>query len=152
VAVYETAGVNAEERGRVAKAQELLRKLPADAPAAVKQSVEATFMVLGIPTTKIVAAASKEIEALNAFIEHGEEESKRIRADSVRKIAELEAKITEVKATMARSIAEQDERGQAAADEILKVQPVVEFFKQGGATDDSPESFEVQIEQTQDGT
>src|SRR5687767_7240293 len=39
IAVYEAAGVDNEERDRVAKAQELLRSLPAETPVPVKKQI-----------------------------------------------------------------------------------------------------------------
>jgi hypothetical protein len=130
VAVLEAAGVDADQRSRVVKAQELLRTLPADAPAAVKRGiVEAAFRAFDIPTQKIVTAASNEIDALKAFIRASEERMQQILADGAKQIADLERKITEVKQAMARSVAEQESNIDATQAELLEVEPVLRFFQ-----------------------
>src|SRR5664279_4607704 len=48
--VYEAAGLDSEEQGRVAKAAELLAALPAGTePAIKKQIVEASLKAFGVP-------------------------------------------------------------------------------------------------------
>lgn len=146
VAIFEAAGVHAEERARVVKAQELLRTLPEDAPVEVKRHiVEAAFKAFDIPTSKIVETATREIDALHAFIDQGEEEMKRIRAECVRQIAELEAKIAQAKASMARSLTEQEDRAEVVSEEILRIQPVVSFFLRD-EEDEEPEDESVEIQ------
>ena len=68
--VFEAAGVDAGERDQVAKAQELLRSLPAETPAPVKrQIVEAALKAFGVPTAAIIEAAVEEIRALEAHLQ-----------------------------------------------------------------------------------
>src|SRR4051812_5184545 len=56
-AVFNAAGVDAEERGRVARTVELLRSLPAGTDATVKkQIVEASLKAFGVPIEKIIEA------------------------------------------------------------------------------------------------
>jgi hypothetical protein len=129
VTVLEAAGVTAEQRSRVGKAQELLRTLPAATPAALKRDiVEAAFKAFDVPTHEIVAAATSEIEALKAFIRGGEERTQQLLLEGNQQISQLEAKIAEVKASMDRAVAEQAMRAQSTLDEIHTVQPVVDFF------------------------
>jgi hypothetical protein len=129
--VYEAAGVDAEEQGRVARAQELLRSLPAETPVQVKkQIVEASLKAFGVPTEKIIEAAVAEIEALESFIRQGQSETQTILAEGNQKIAELERQIAEVRTVMERSIGEQGIRTKSANQEKLKIQQVLEFFGQ----------------------
>ena len=130
VAVLEAAGVDAEQRSKVLKAQELLRTLPADAPAAVKRGVvEAAFRAFDIPTQKIVTAASNEIDALNAFVRASEETTKQIIADGAKQVTDLERQIREIKEGMARAVAEQAGNIQATQAELVEVEPVLRFFE-----------------------
>jgi hypothetical protein len=143
VAILEAAGVNLDQRNKVMKAQELLRNLPPEAPWSVKRNiVEAAFKAFDISTEEIVVAASSEVEALTAYIRRGEEEKQRSLAEGEQRIAELESKIAEVKATMARAMAEQEARARATRDEVLRVQPVLQFFAREPITRDSPETGE----------
>jgi hypothetical protein len=131
VKVYEAAGVDAEERSRVEKAQELLRSLPAETPAPVKkQIVEASLKAFGVATEKIIEAAVSEIEALEAFIRKGQADTQQVLTDGSARIADLERQVTEVKQVMQQSVADQQTRTQAANGEKLKVQQVLEFFGQ----------------------
>jgi hypothetical protein len=151
VAIYEAAGVAADQRKKVNKAQDLLRTLPAQAPAQVKRDiVEAAFKAFDIPTSKIVAAAKGEMNALKAFIAQSEDTTARIQMESAKQIADLQAKIAEVKASMAKSIAEQESRAQAARDEMLKVEPILQFFARESAEASDRDSVEVQVDQGKD--
>ncbi len=129
--VFEAAGVDAEERNRVVKAQELLRSLPAEQPAAVKkQIVEAALKAFGVPTEKIIEAGVSEIEALEAFIRAGQAETQKILADGGARITDLEKQIAEVKQVMQTAVGDQETRLKSANNEKLKVQQVLEFFGQ----------------------
>lgn len=129
VAILMAAGVSPEQRNRVIKAQELLRTLPPDTPAALKRDiVEAAFKAFDVPTHEIVAAASSEIEALKAFVRTGEEHTQQILVEGNQQIAVLESKIAHVKASMDRAVAEQAMRARTTLDEMHAVQPVLQFF------------------------
>jgi len=129
VSILEADGVETEQRSKVIRAQELLRTLPSDAPGPVKREiVEAAFKAFDISTEEIITAASSELKALEAFISKGEEHKQQTLADGADRIAELEGKITEVRTSMARAVAEQETRTRATRDEMLKVRPVLQFF------------------------
>jgi hypothetical protein len=54
-AVFEAAGVDADEQQRVARTTDLLRSLPAETDAAIKkQIVEASLKAFGVPIEKII--------------------------------------------------------------------------------------------------
>lgn len=129
--VFEVAGVDAQERDRVAKAQELLRSLPAETPVPVKkQIVEASLKAFGVPTEQIIEAAVAEIEALESFIRQGQAETQQVLAEGNQRIADLERQITDVRAVMQNSVGEQEIRTRGANQEKLKIQQVLEFFGQ----------------------
>ena len=129
--VFEAAGVDAGERDQVAKAQELLRSLPAETPAPVKrQIVEAALKAFGVPTATIIEAAVEEIRALEAHIQAGQSQAQRAVEEGNRRIAGLEAEVARVREAMEQASAEQEARVRAVNVEKLKVQPVLEFFGQ----------------------
>jgi hypothetical protein len=129
VAVFDAAGVDAEERDRVNKAVDLLRALPTDTPvAARKQIVEASLRAFGVPTERIIEAAVEEIEALESFIRAGQAETQNVLGQGSARIVELEAEIASVRQTMDMALREQEARTQAANVEKLRVQQVLEFF------------------------
>jgi hypothetical protein len=130
-AVLSRAGVDAEQQQRVRKAQELLGRLPEDAPAAVKrQIVEAAFTAFDVPTQKIIAAATAEVEALEAFIEEGGAKAQRVLDDGAARIAELEAEIAEIRESMAAAVSDQGIRDAATQQQIAGVKPILTFFAQ----------------------
>jgi len=130
-AVFEAAGIGAEERGRVDKARDLLRSLPVDTPQPTKkQIVEASLRAFGIATEKIIQAGVAEIGALEAFIQKGRAEAQSVLSDGNQRIAELEKQIAEVRAVMQQATTDQETRVQAANAGKLGVQQVLEFFGQ----------------------
>ncbi|XYH93221.1 hypothetical protein ACMHYB_35905 [Sorangium sp. So ce1128] len=136
-AILLAAGVTPEQRSKILKAQELLRRLPSDTPAPVKRDiVEAAFKAFDVSTQEIVAAASKHVEALKAFTRTGDEHTQRVLAEGNQQIKLLESKIAGVKASMDREVAAQAVRARSTLDQINEVQPVLQFF----ARDPSPSS------------
>jgi hypothetical protein len=129
IAVYEAAGVDAAERDRIKKAQDLLRSLPAETPTAVKrQIVEASLRAFGVPTEQIIEAGVQEMEALESFIRTGQAETQTLLSEGAQKIASLEAEIASVREIMQSSVTEQEGRTKAANKEKLTIQEVLEFF------------------------
>ncbi len=127
--VYESAGVDEQERDRVNKARELLDSLPSETPAAVKkQIVEASLKAFGVATSLIIEAAVAEMEALEAFIRTGQAQTQNTLAEAGQRITELEAEIASLRQAMEQAIAEQKTRTQTANGQKLEVQRVLEFF------------------------
>jgi len=134
-AVLKRSGVDAEQQQRVKKAQDLLRSLPEDSPAAVKrQIVEAAFTAFDVPTQKIIDAATLEVQALEAFIAAGGAATQTIIDDGSERIAELEAEIAEIRASMATAVADQKIRDGATEVQINGVKPIIAFFAQAPGT------------------
>ena len=131
IAVYESAGVDAEERDRVSKARDLLRSLPVDTPAATKkQIVEASLRAFGVPTEKIIEAGVASIEALESHVRAGQADTQKLLGESTQRIAQLEQEIGEVRGIMEQAVREQQARMSAVNNEKLGVQQVLEFFGQ----------------------
>lgn len=149
VAVLAAAGVQEGAQSRVSRAKQLLRTMPPNTPDATKrQIVEAAFQAFDIPTETIVDGARAELEALGTYIRLGEEQTSAKLADGEARIAELEAEISDVRASMALAVAAQERRHRLTTDEIDTVAPIVQFFFKGEqATEtqsavDAPESDE----------
>jgi hypothetical protein len=130
-AVLRRAGVDVEQQQRVAKAQDLLRSLPENSPAALKrQIVEAAFTAFDVPTQKIIQAASAEVDALQAFIHEGGARAQQVIDEGTARIAELDAEIAEIRESMAAALADQAIRDAATEEQIAGVKPILSFFAQ----------------------
>lgn len=130
-AVLRRAGVDADSQERVTKAQDLLRSLPKDSPAAVKRMiVEAAFTAFNVPTQKIIDAAVTEVAALEAFIDEGGATAQQVVDEGAARIAELDAEIAEIRASMEAALADQAVRDAATYAQIASVKPIIDFFGQ----------------------
>ena len=130
-AVLLRAGVDTEQQQRVRKAQELLRSLPEDSPAALKRRiVEAAFTAFDVPTQKIIGAATTEVAALEAFIKEGGAKAQRVLDEGTDRIAELDEEIAEIRASMAAAVSDQALRDAATEKQIADVKPILAFFAQ----------------------
>jgi len=129
--IFLAAGIDDEEQGRIRKAQDLLKSLPAETPAPVKkQIVEASLKAFGVPIEQIIESGVQEIEALEAWIQREAQETQRTLADATKKIEDLNREIAELKQLMEVSVAEQNSATQAVNAAKLQVQDVLEFFGQ----------------------
>lgn len=126
-AVYTFAQVSAEERDRVARAEELLGSLPGKATH-TKEVVDATLKAFGVDREKIVAAARKELTALEGFIRSSAEQSQKVLDQGVKRIAELEAEIERCRQINAQATREQEDRARIVNTEMNRVQQVLSFF------------------------
>jgi hypothetical protein len=130
-AVFDAAGVDAEERGRVARTVELLRSLPAGTDAAVKkQIVEASLKAFGVPIEKIIEAGVEEIQALDGYIRNGAADNEKLMQESDARIKQYEEEIRNIRAIMQQSVAELQTVIRVCNDKKLEVQQVLEFFGQ----------------------
>jgi hypothetical protein len=130
-AVFDAAGVDAEERGRVARTVELLRSLPAGTDAAVKkQIVEASLKAFGVPIEKIIEAGVEEIQALDGYIRNGAADNEKLMRESDERIKRYEEEIRNIRAIMQQSVAELQSVIKVCNDKKLEVQQVLEFFGQ----------------------
>lgn len=146
--VYEAAGVDPEEQGRVGKAAELLGALPAGTDAAVKkQIVEASLKAFGVPVDKIIEAAVQEIQALEAYIRAGAADTENVHEESEKRIRQFEEEVRRIRSVMEGRTAEQLAVVQACNEKKLGIQKVLEFFGQekvARVVRDSPKLVEPQ--------
>ena len=130
-AVFDAAGVDAEERGRVARTVELLRSLPAGTDAGVKkQIVEASLKAFGVPIEKIIEAGVEEIQALDGYVRNGAADNEKLMQESDARIKQYEEQIGNIRAIMQQSVAELQNVIKVCNDKKLEVQQVLEFFGQ----------------------
>ncbi len=130
-AVFDAAGVDAEERGRVAKAQQLLASLPSETPLAVrKQIVEASLTAFGVPIDNIIETGVAEIQALEAYIRKSAADTQALLEESTRRIAQLEEETAKVRAGIEGRTRQQQGVAGACNARKLEVQQVLEFFGQ----------------------
>ncbi|HEV2761456.1 MAG TPA: hypothetical protein VGV38_00580 [Pyrinomonadaceae bacterium] len=130
-AVYEAAGVDAEERSRVTRAVELLRSLPEGTDTTVKkQIVEASLRAFGVPVEKIIEAGAEEIQALEFYQRAGAADTEELINQSEQRIRELEQEIADVRKVMQQRVEEQQSVIRACNEKKLEVQQILEFFGQ----------------------
>ena len=128
-AVFESAGVDASERERVAKAVGLLQSLPADTDKTVKkQIVEASLRAFGVPVEKIIEAGAEEIQALEFYIRAGAADTEKLMDESEQRIREYEQEIETIRRIMQERVAEQQSVIKACNEKKLEVQQILEFF------------------------
>jgi hypothetical protein len=129
--VYKAAQITDDAQQRVEKALSLLQSLPTETPKEVrKQIVEASLKAFGIPLDQIIETAAEEIQALEAYIQHGERNTGAILTDATQQVARLEAQIAEVKKLMDLQVRTQRGVVKASNDQKLRIQAVLEFFGQ----------------------
>jgi hypothetical protein len=129
--VFGAAGIQPSERDRVAKAGELLAKLPSETPVAVrKQIVEASMNAFGVPLDKIIETGVEEIQALEGYIRVGAGETDRLLTESKERIQQFENEIRNIRTVMDQRIREQESVNAACNAKKLEVQRVLEFFGQ----------------------
>ncbi len=129
--VFRAAHISDQEQERVAKATALLQSLPASASHEVKkQVVEASLIAFGIPIDQIIEGGAQEIQALEAYIQHGERHTQEVLGDAKRRIEKLTGEINEIRKLMELQVTTQQELIAASNQEKLKVQQVLEFFGQ----------------------
>jgi hypothetical protein len=130
-AVFSAAGIEDEERARVAKARELLGALPeATEPAVKKQIVEASLKAFGVPLDKIIETAVAEIQALEGYIRAGASDTQKLFEESNARIAQYEDEIRRIRSVMEERTKEQAAVAAGCNRKKLEVQRVLEFFGQ----------------------
>jgi len=128
-AVFETGGVDADERERVAKAKSLLDSLPENTDVGVKkQIVEASLNAFGVPIEKIIEAGAAEIQALEFYIRSGGGDMEKLLKESSERINQYEQEIQNLRKIMEERVKEQNLVMSACNAKKLEVQKVLEFF------------------------
>lgn len=129
--VFEAAGIDGEERGRVSKTLELLESLPPDTADAVKkQIVTASLRAFGVPVEKIIEAGAQELQALEAYIRAGAADTEKVTSEAELRIKQYEEEIVKLKTVMQDRVAEQQSVIRTCNEKKLEVQKVLEFFGQ----------------------
>lgn len=129
--VFDAAGIDAEERERVAKAMELLRSLPAGTDAMVKkQIVEASLKAFGVPIEKIIETGVEQIQALEGYIRTGAADTKTLTEESDNRIREYEEEVRQIRLVMQERVTEQQSVIKKCNEKKLEVQQILEFFGQ----------------------
>jgi hypothetical protein len=132
-AIYKSAKLSADELDRVARAEQLLHLLPAQA-SGTREVVDATFRAFGVDRAKILEASSKQQHALEAFIRYSHEQTQQTLDANAKQIAELEAEIARCRQVSAKATSEGEDRARTVNDVLGKVKRVLDFFgdKSGG--------------------
>jgi hypothetical protein len=129
--VYRSAEISDAEQERVEKALNLVQTLPVETPREVKkQIVEASMKAFGIPVDAIIEAGVQEIQALDAYIKHGEQHTQEVLSGAVARVQKLEAEIAEIRGLMELQVSTQQGLTRASNAEKLRVQAMLEFFGQ----------------------
>jgi hypothetical protein len=129
--VFNAAGIDASERERVGKAQQLLGSLPAETPVAVKkQIVEASLKAFGVPIENIIEAGVAEIQALEGYIRKSAGDTQQVLEESNRRIAQFEDEVKKLRSRMEQQLQQQQAVASACNAKKLDVQRVLEFFGQ----------------------
>jgi len=130
-AVFEAAGVDGEERGRVQKAIGLIASLPAETPSAVKkQIVEASLKAFGVQIDSIIEAGAAEIQALEGYIRAGAADTQKLLEESESRIQQFQEEIQRIRTVKEQRVLEQQGVVDACNGRKLDVQRVLEFFGQ----------------------
>jgi hypothetical protein len=130
-AVFEAAGIDEEQAGRVARAQELLASLPGETPAPVrKQIVEASLTAFGVSIDKIIEGGVAEIQALEGYIRTGAADTQTLLTESAARIKKFEDEIQRIRTVMDQRVQEQQAVTKACNDKKLGIQQILEFFGQ----------------------
>ena len=130
-AVFEAAGVDVEERGRVSKAADLLKSLPPGTdPVVRKQIVEASLRAFGVPIDQIIEAGVQEIQALEGYIRAGASDTELVINESEKRIEQLNQQIADLRTVMQQRVEEQKQVMQSCNTRKLDIQAILEFFGQ----------------------
>lgn len=147
VKVFKAAGITDEARQRVDKTISLLQSLPTETPKDVKkQIVAASLNAFGVPVESIIETAAEELQALEAFIQHGERHTQGVLTDAGAQIERLSTQITEVRKLMELQVKTQQGLIRSTNDQKLRVQSVLEFFGEAAVArvvQDSPKLVEL---------
>ncbi len=129
--VFDAAGIDADERERVSKAQQLLASLPAETPVAVKkQIVEASLKAFGVPIENIIEAGVAEIQALEGYIRKNAGDTQQVLQEATNRIAQFEEEVRKLRGRMEQQVQQQQGIAAACNTRKLDVQKVLEFFGQ----------------------
>ena len=129
--VFEAAGIDAEERERVKRTQELLGSLPPGTDETVKkQIVMASLRAFGVPIEQIIEATAQQLQALEAYIRAGAADTAKVTEEADLRIKQYEEEIVKLRSVMQQRVEEQQSVVRACNEKKLEIQKVLEFFGQ----------------------
>lgn len=129
--VFQAAGIEAEDRARVAKTLELLNSLePGTEEAIQRQIVMASLRAFGVPIEQIIEAGARELQALEAYIRSGAADTGQVASDAELRIRQHEEEIANLRTVMQQRVEEQKGVISACNSKKLEIQRVLEFFGQ----------------------
>jgi hypothetical protein len=129
-AIFKDAGMDPAELDRVAKAEDLLQKLPASIGQAEKRTiVEASLKAFGFEIEKISAAAQNQKRALDAYVKVNETATAKAIADAEAQIKAFNEKIASLRAEIEKRTAQLSQIASQAQARKADVQKVVDFFQ-----------------------
>lgn len=131
LAVLTAAGVGSEQREKVERAIALLRALVADTPADIgRQIVAASLKAFDISVPAIVEAATAEVAAFDAFLDHGHKQLGEVTKQGQSRVDQLQAEIAKIQKQL--EVAKSDQAGldQAALTASERIRPVLSFFSE----------------------
>lgn len=129
--VFEAAGIDAEERERVKRTQELLTSLPPGTDETVKkQIVMASLRAFGVPIEQIIEATAQQLQALEAYIRAGAADTEKVTAEADLRIKQYEEEIVKLRSVMRQRVEEQQAVVRSCNGKKLEIQKVLEFFGQ----------------------
>ncbi|HKO57153.1 MAG TPA: hypothetical protein VJ276_14845 [Thermoanaerobaculia bacterium] len=129
--VYEAAGIGKDERERVTRTLDLLNSLPAGTDENVrKQIVMASLRAFGVPIEQIIEAGAEELQALEAYIRSGANDTAQLTEEADQRIKQYEEEIVKLRKIMQERVDEQNAVVHRCNAQKLEVQKVLEFFGQ----------------------
>jgi hypothetical protein len=129
--VFEAAGIDAEERERVKRTQDLLTSLPPGTDETVKkQIVMASLRAFGVPIEQIIEATAQQLQALEAYIRAGAADTAKVTEEADLRIKQYEEEIVKLRSVMQQRVEEQQAVVKSCNDKKLEIQKVLEFFGQ----------------------
>jgi hypothetical protein len=140
-AVFEAAGVDAEEQQRVARTTELIAQPACRHRRCVKkQIVEASLKAFGVPIEKIIEATVEEIQALDGYIRNGAADNEKLIQESDARIKQYEEEIKNIRAVMQQSVDEQQNADQSLQRQEARGATSIGIFRSGHSCE-SRQSF-----------
>lgn len=129
--VFEAAGIDSDERGRVTRTLDLLNTLPPGTEETVKkQIVTASLRAFGVPIDQIIESGAQEIQALEAYIRAGASDTEKVAEEADMRIKQYEEEIVKLRTVMQQRVQEQTHVVRSCNAKKLEVQKVLEFFGQ----------------------
>jgi hypothetical protein len=129
--VFEAAGIDAEERERIKRTEDLLTSLPPGTDETVKkQIVMASLRAFGVPIEQIIEATAQQLQALEAYIRAGAADTAKVTEEAELRVKQYQEEIVKLRSVMQQRVEEQQAVVKSCNDKKLEIQKVLEFFGQ----------------------